>query len=134
MPLADALPGERHDVPVDDIADAFQVPGHLEHGHGPPGLRFRELCCGKPGDIEAYMAVEQVYQVVLALDRCNGRRIVALEGLDRVDQHFTHDVRRPEHFPRRLSQCKRRRREHVFIEVHGAELLVRRLVRHDFQD
>ena len=38
--FADPLHRERHHVPVDDIADAFQIAGRLKHGQRAPGLWY----------------------------------------------------------------------------------------------
>src|SRR3990172_5988277 len=132
--LVDPLYRERHEVPVYDVADVFEVADDLQQRKRAMGLRFREVRGRQPGQIEPYLPVEHVDQIVLVFNAPYQRRLIALKGLDRVRKHLAHDIGGAQDLTGGLAEGERRGGEHVLVEIHGAELFLFRFFRNQVGD
>ena len=133
--LVELLPGQLHQVLVDDVSDVLEVADEPEERDLPPREILGHRLPVQPGEVELDLPLQVVYLVVPALDVLEQLLAAGPEHARGVPQHALDDVGRPQRLPRRLADGEARLVGEALVEVSSAEaLLLFQAIRHGGDD
>src|SRR5262245_14839921 len=115
------LPGQLHQVLVDDVADVLEVADEGDHADLLAGELRAHRLPPQPGQEELDLALHEIELVVALLDLLDEREVVRAERGQRIAQHPLRDVGHAQGLAVGLTERQRGLIERPLVEILRAE-------------